>query len=70
MCRGLISPIANVLFVCNIELRKPTVRETERLHLRHTFLLATFRRKISDFWNVADEVRKARRAGGRGYLRG
>ena len=26
-------------------------------------LLATFRRKISDFWIVADEVRKARAAG-------
>jgi hypothetical protein len=25
--------------------------------------LATFRRKISDFWVVADEVRKARAAG-------
>jgi hypothetical protein len=25
--------------------------------------LATFRRKISDFWIVADEVRKARAAG-------
>jgi hypothetical protein len=34
--------------------------------------LATFRRKISDFWIVADEVREAARpagAAGRGYLR-